>query len=133
MSQRKPQRPWRDVLYTAFVAVSAFAVGILVFNNVLMPRFIHRAGEVRVPELANLTVEEAQAALQPSGLQLSRAGERFDAGVLRGRIVQQDPAAGTPVRGRARVNVIVSLGEEFSSVPALFGESRRNAELMLGQ
>ena len=131
--KKQPRRPWRDVLYTAFVALSAFAVGILVFNNVLMPRLIHRGGEVRVPELSNLTVEEAQKALQPAGLQLSRAGERFDAGVLRGRIVQQEPAAGTPVRGRARVTVIVSLGEEFSSVPALFGESRRNAELLLEQ
>ena len=130
---RKPHRPWKDVLYTAFVAVSAFVVGILVFNNVLMPRLIHREGEVRVPELSNLTVEEAQKALQPTGLQLSRAGERFEASVLRGRIVQQEPAAGTPVRGRARVSVVVSLGEEFSSVPALFGESRRNAELLLEQ
>lgn len=133
MSAKKPARPWRDVLYTAFVALSAFAVGILVFNNVLMPRLIHRAGEVRVPELSNMTVEEAQKALQPTGLQLSRSGERFDAGVLRGRIVQQDPAAGTPVRGRSRVSVVVSLGEEFSSVPALFGETRRGAELLLQQ
>ena len=133
MKSKKPARPWRDVLYTAFVALAAFAVGILVFNNVLMPRLIHRAGEVRVPELSNLTLEEAQKALQPTGLQLSRAGERFDPGTIRGRIVQQDPAAGTPVRGRSRVSVIVSLGEEFSSVPALFGETRRGAELLLEQ
>ncbi len=133
MSSKKPARPWRDVLYTAFVALAAFAVGILVFNNVLMPRLIHRAGEVRVPELSNMTVEEAQKALQPTGLQLSRSGERFDAGVMRGRVVQQDPAAGTPVRGRSRVSVVVSLGEEFSSVPALFGETRRGAELLLQQ
>jgi serine/threonine-protein kinase len=121
------------MLYTAFVALSAFAVGILVFNNVLMPRLIHRAGEVRVPELSNMTIVEAQKALQPTGLQLSRAGERFDPGVMSGRIVQQEPAAGTPVRGRSRVSVIVSLGEEFSSVPALFGETRRSAELLLQQ
>ena len=133
MSEGRPRRPWRDVLYTGLVAVSAFVVGILVFNNVLMPRLIHREAVVRVPELSNLTVEEAQRALQPSGLQLSRAGERFDPGVLRGRILQQDPVAGTPVRGRARVSVVVSLGEEFSSVPALFGESRRGAELLLQQ
>lgn len=133
MSEGKPRRPWRDMLYTAFVALSAFAVGILVFNNVLMPRLIHRAGEVRVPELSNMTIVEAQKALQPTGLQLSRAGERFDPGVMSGRIVQQEPAAGTPVRGRSRVSVIVSLGEEFSSVPALFGETRRSAELLLQQ
>ncbi len=125
------RHPVRDALGTTAVALLAFAVGLLVFNYVLMPRFIHREGEVRVPDLANLTVEQAQKSLEPTGLVLSRAGERFDPGVERGRIVQQDPTAGTPVRGRRRVSVTVSLGEEYSSVPALFGETRRGAELLL--
>jgi serine/threonine-protein kinase len=119
------------VLYTAFVAVSAFVVGILVFNHVLMPRLVHREGEVLVPDLSELTLEQAQRALEPAGLHLSRAGERFDAMVARGHVVQQDPPAGTPVRGRRDVSVIVSLGEESSSVPALAGETRRTAELLL--
>jgi serine/threonine-protein kinase len=130
MSRRKA-RPWREVLYTAFVAVAAFAVGIFVFNNVLMPRLVHREGEVRVPDLSELTVEQAQRALEPAGLELSRSGERFDPLVPRGLIVQQDPPAGTPVRGRRGVSVVVSLGEEASSVPALAGETRRTAELLL--
>jgi serine/threonine-protein kinase len=131
LTARRARRPWREVLYTAFVAVAAFVVGILVFNNVLMPRLVHREGVVRVPDLSDLTVEQAQRALEPAGLQLSRAGERFDPVVLRGRILQQDPPAGTPVRGRHRVSVVVSLGEEWSSVPALAGETRRTAELLL--
>ena len=141
-SQEKPEKPAapslparthrvRETLATTFVALLAFTVGLLVFNNVLMPRIVHRAGEVHVPDLANLTVEQAQSTLEPTGLVLSRAGERFDANIARGRIVQQDPAAGTPVRGHRRVSVTVSLGEEFSSVPELFGETRRGAELLL--
>jgi len=133
VSPKRPHRPWRDLLYTGFVAVAAFVVGILVFNNVLMPRLIHREAEVRVPDLMQLTEGEAQKALEPTGLPLSRSGERFDPGVMRGRIVQQDPPAGTPVRGRRRVSVVVSLGEEFSSVPVLFGETRRGAELLIQQ
>jgi beta-lactam-binding protein with PASTA domain len=133
VSTRRRHRPWHEVLYTAFVAVAAFVVGILVFNNVLMPQLIHREAEVRVPDLLQLTEGEAQKALEPAGLQLSRSGERFDPGVMRGRIVQQDPPAGTPVRGRRRVSVVVSLGEEFSSVPVVFGETRRGAELLLQQ
>jgi eukaryotic-like serine/threonine-protein kinase len=127
------KRPWRDVLFTSAVALLAFVIGLAVFNSVLMPRLIHREGEVRVPDLANLTIEQAQKELLPTGLPLSQAGERFDPGVPRGRIVHQDPAAGTPVRGKRRVAVTLSLGEEFSSVPALFGETRRGAELLLEQ
>ncbi len=132
MSRRKA-RPWREVLTSAIVAVVAFAVGILVFDHVLMPRLVHREGEVRVPDLSGLTVEQAQRALAPSGLELSRAGERFHPELPRGLVVQQDPPAGTPVRGRHGVSVVVSLGEESSSVPALSGETRRTAELLLGR
>lgn len=127
----KPRKPWREVVFTVLVALLAFIVGLLVFNGFLMPRLIHREGEVTVPDLANLTVEQAQKELQPTGLPLTRAGERFDPGVPRGLIVHQDPPAGTPVRGRRSVAVTVSLGEEFSSVPALFGESIRGAELLI--
>jgi beta-lactam-binding protein with PASTA domain len=121
----------RDMLATTGVALLAFAVGVIVFNSVLMPRIVHRAGEVRVPDIENLTVEQAQAALEPTELVLSRAGERFDPSVERGRIVSQDPAPGTPVRGHRRVSATVSLGEEYSSVPELFGEARRGAEILL--
>jgi len=121
----------RETLATTAVAVLAFAVGLVVFNSVLMPRIVHRAGEVVVPDVENLTVEQAQSALEPAGLVLSRAGERFDPAVERGRIVVQEPAAGTPVRGHRRVSVTVSLGEESCSVPELLGETRRGAELLL--
>jgi serine/threonine-protein kinase len=113
------------------VALLAFVIGLSVFNSLLMPRFIHREGEVRVPDLSNLTVEQAEKVLEPAGLPLSRAGERFAPEVPRGGIVQQDPLPGTLVRAPRRVAVTVSLGEEFSSVPALFGETRRGAELLL--
>jgi serine/threonine-protein kinase len=124
-------RKLRETLLTLTAAVLAFVVGLAVFNSLVMPQFIHREGEVRVPDLANLTVDQAEKLLSATGLPLSRAGERFDSGVERGRILQQDPAAATPVRGRRRVSVVVSLGEAFNSVPALFGETRRGAELLL--
>lgn len=113
------------------LAIVAFATGLLVFNNMIMPHLVHSVGQVRVPDLANLTVEQAERSLQRIGLKLSRAGERFDPSVPRGFIISQDPPAETPVRGRKLVSVMVSLGEEFSSVPALFGESLRSARYLL--
>lgn len=130
-SRAAPRHRVRETLATTAVALLAFAVGLVLFNSVLMPRIVHRAGEVIVPDVENLTVEQAQSTLEPTGLVLSRAGERFDPTVERGRIVVQEPAAGTPVRGHRRVSVTVSLGEEFSSVPELLGETRRGAELLL--
>jgi serine/threonine-protein kinase len=113
------------------LAVVAFGTGLILFNNLVMPRLIHGVGDVQVPDLSSLTVEQAERTLRPLGLQLSRAGERFDPSVPRGFILSQDPPPDVPVRGRRRVLVVVSLGEEFSSVPALFGESVRGAQLLL--
>ena len=118
-------------IYLLVIAAVAFATGVFFFNNMVMPRLIHSVGEVRVPDLANLTVEQAEKALRPLGLTLSRAGERFDPSVPRGFILSQDPANETRVRGKKRVMVVVSLGEEFSSVPELFGESERSARYLL--
>ncbi len=129
--RRRRRHGVRDSAIVAVISLAAFAVGFGIFNGFVMPRLIHSTGDVQVPELANLTVEQAERALRQSGLVLSRAGERFDPSVPRGFILSQDPPAGTPVRGRTRVMVTVSLGEEFSSVPELFGESRRSARLLL--
>lgn len=121
----------RSVLMLVGLAVVAFAVGLVLFNNLVMPRLIHGVGQVTVPDLTNLTFEQAEQALRPLGLQASRSGERFDPAVPRGFVLGQEPEAGSTVRGRKRIAVVVSLGEEFSSVPALFGESVRSARMLI--
>src|SRR5262249_50036079 len=113
------------------IGVLAFATGLVLFNSVVMPRLIHGVGDVRVPDLRNLTLEQAEKALHPLDLQLSRAGERFDPAVPRGFILSQDPTGGTTVRGRDGISVMGGMGEEFSSVPEVLGESQRSAEGLL--
>jgi beta-lactam-binding protein with PASTA domain len=128
-----PARSHRVATFFTLIAFAlvAFVTGIVVFNNLVMPRLIHGIGQVRVPDLTHFTLEQAEQTLRTLNLQLSRAGERFDPALPRGYILSQDPPAGTAVRGNRRVSVMVSLGEEFSSVPALFGESQRSAEHLL--
>ena len=115
------------------LAAAAFVTGLLVFNDVVMPRLVHRVNEQRVPDLTNLTYEQAEKLLVSRGLIITRSGERFDPGVPRGFVMAQEPSAETPLRGTRRVSVVVSLGEEFSSVPELFGESVRTAAGLLSR
>lgn len=130
---QKPRRRLRDTLLTGAVVVMACIVGVTVFNSILMPRWIHRQDEMQLPDLTHLTVAQAHKVLETSGLPLVQAGERFDPGTPRGRIIAQSPLPGTFVRPPNRVSVTVSLGEEFASVPALFGESQRSGEVLLAK
>ena len=129
--RRRGLRAFITMVMMLGAALLAFAVGITIFNAVVMPRLVHGVNDVRVPELKGLTLEQAEQTLRPLGLQLSRAGERFDPSLPRGCVLEQDPAPGEFLRGGRRVSVVASLGEEFSSVPALFGESQRSAEVLL--
>jgi serine/threonine-protein kinase len=129
--RRRLGRRMRDGLTLALLGLLAFATGVTLFNNLIMPRLIHSAAEVRVPELSNLTYEQAEKLLAARQLRLGRSGERFDASVPRDFILAQDPLPDTPVRTRRRIMVMVSLGEEFSAVPGLVGTSVRGAALAI--
>ncbi|HET9325243.1 MAG TPA: PASTA domain-containing protein [Candidatus Eisenbacteria bacterium] len=132
MAPRRPARHGRfGFLFMMALALVAFITGLMVFNSLVMPRLIHGINEVEVPDVRNLTLDQAEQALRPLNLQVSRAGERFDPVVPPGFVLSQDPLPGTDVRGNRRVSVVVSLGEEFSSVPELSGESQRSAEQLL--
>ena len=129
--RRRRARRIQDGFFIAGVALAAFIVGLWIFNGLVMPRLIHGTAEIRVPDLANMTMEQAQRALETAQLRLGRAGERYDAGVPRGFVLSQDPLPDTPVRIRRRVLVMVSLGEEFGAVPEMVGSSVRGARLAL--
>jgi serine/threonine-protein kinase len=125
------KRSLRAVVGTILVAGLAFVTGLVLFDRVVMPRFTRQAGDVLVPDLANLSRLQAESVLARSGLALSVAAERFDAAAPRGFVIAQDPEPGRPVRSGRRVSVTLSLGEEFANVPELFGESVRGARLLL--
>ena len=130
--ERRGKFRWlRTFIILVVLAGAAFGTGVAVFSGLLMPQFIHRHGEVRVPDLKSMSEPQAEQALRAVGLRLTRAGERFDPDMPRGLVLQQDPPAQTPVRSGRRVSVVVSLGEEFSSVPALFGSSLRGARILV--
>jgi beta-lactam-binding protein with PASTA domain len=129
--RRSRARRARDAAVVALVALAAFALGLGVFNSVIMPRLIHGRPEVLVPDLSNLSVEQAEAELEALKLELGRSGARFDPSVPRGFILAQDPLPGTSVRTRRKILVMVSQGEEFEAVPGVVGSTLRGAVLAI--
>lgn len=119
------------VLYAGLLVV-AFVIGVLFFNLVIMPAFVRRGDEVRVPDLTGKDLTAAEAQLKPTGLELGTASRRNDHRPV-GTIVTQHPAAGTSVKRGRVVAIVVSLGERGIGIPRLLGETLQNARMALEQ
>lgn len=87
---------------------------------------------VRVPDLTDRTLEEAASLLERRGLALGEATERYDERFAAGHIIRQDAPAGERIPRGSVVSVVVSKGPAPVPVPSVVGETREDAESLLG-
>ncbi len=87
-------------------------------------------GNVAVPALTGMTRTAAEAAIVNAGLAVGAVTEQNHATVPAGRIISQNPAAGTSVAPGSSVALVVSLGPApaNATVPTLAGMTRAAAE-----
>jgi len=90
---------------------------------------------VTVPELTGKTPEEASRAARAVGLQLEEQGgrARYDERVPRGRVLLQQPEAGSLAKPAQAVRIVLSLGARELRVPELAGLAPRAAALKLSR
>jgi serine/threonine-protein kinase len=124
-------RVWK--LGQLLALVAALGVTFLASFFVSM-RVALRAREVSVPSLTGVTVNDATVTLGDMGLTLQvDTNGRADPRIPAGRIMQQDPPAGTRARTQRPVRVWVSTGPRLKSIPRMVGESERTARIRLDQ
>jgi serine/threonine-protein kinase len=93
-----------------------------------------RAGQVQVPDLSGLSVEDATLALQQLQLRPRiEESRRPDDKIPAGRVSQQDPPRGVEARPQRTVKVWISSGPHATPVPSLVGQSERTARIRLEQ
>lgn len=112
--------------------------GALVATYVLFAaaamRVALKAREVQIPDLTNRTANDASAVASDLGLSIRLDdARRPDPKIAAGRVIAQDPPAGTMSRQQRSVRVWLSAGQRAAIVPALTGESERTAQLRLSQ
>jgi eukaryotic-like serine/threonine-protein kinase len=97
-------------------------------------RIALRTREVQVPDLTSKSANEANAIATDLGLTLRIDDtRRIDAKVAAGRVIAQEPAAGSLARRQRSVRVWLSAGPRASTVPLLVGETERTAQLRVSQ
>src|SRR5664280_2952145 len=86
------------------LALAAFILLGLVFGYITF-NILSFSRTVEVPSLANMSLVEANEALNKGGLHLKIEGEDYDSVVQVGKIVRQDVPAGNKVKERRSIKV----------------------------
>lgn len=89
--------------------------------------------EVKVPDLVGQTLEQASRIAEEEELVLQVVDQRHDPAVASGRVLQQMPPEGSPVKRGRKVKLILSLGGKVLEVPDLVGRASRAVEIELRQ
>lgn len=115
------------------VIAGSLAATYLVFAAIAV-RVAVRARDVVVPDVLGATVGEATTRLGAQDLLMRvDAAERPSTEVAAGRVLGQEPLAGTPSRRQRSVRVWLSSGPRVAYMPSLIGEGERAAAIRLSQ
>ena len=89
--------------------------------------------EVTVPDLKNLTVDQASSRLSQAGLTLGTTTEQYSETVGSGKVISQSPAPGGKANEGSAVSIVVSKGPQPTkvTVPNLNGMNKAAAESAL--
>ena len=115
-------------IFTLVLGALALVAVALISAFIAMRLAIH-GREAVVPNLSGLTVADANSVASRSGLTLNLENRFYSADVAAGRILAQDPAAGSRVRREWPVRITESLGAQRVEIPELTGQTERAATI----
>jgi len=121
----------RRILIRLAVLAGLFVLGIVLFNNVLMPMLVRQKSAVIVPDLRSTSEAEAKEALARLGLEMRVDRSEYDAQVPVGFILSQQPDPNQNLKPGRTVVVVLSLGTRVRMVPDLHGMTAREARSVL--
>jgi len=116
---------WGNIFAMLLVVV------LIVFGlKMWLTNYTHHGENIDVPNLYNMTQDAAGSLLQENGLQMIVVGESYKKELAEGRILLQDPKAGTTVKeGRIVYVTVNSLKVSKVRIPDVIGyKSYRGAQ-----
>jgi serine/threonine-protein kinase len=117
---------------TLLMTAGVFVLGATLMNFVIMPLFIHQRGTVIVPDVRQMSEQQAVKTLTRASLngQVERRENHPD--VPEGFVISQRPRPDDAVKEGRTVGLVVSMGARSLTVPDIKGQSLRQGELTLG-
>lgn len=117
----------KNILFAISIVV-VLIVGSMIFLNV----FTKHNQELTVPDLANLTVEEAQMVAAGAGMRVEVTDSAFVKRMKRGAVYRQNPVPGSKVKEGRRISLTINaVNPRQITMPDLIGYSTRQAKAEL--
>ena len=130
MLRQQQPRTGRAAAYIglAIATVAVFVIALLVARGLLSGG----SGEVNTPNLVGQTQADAQSILAGKGLHIGLISQQFSTKYQAGQIISQDPIPGILLKKGEPVDIVVSKGIHFVTVPTdLVGLTQPEAEQAL--
>lgn len=123
-------KPSPVVIWWAKVAALTLICGLLFLYLIdwfIMPAMVGHGKEFKMPDVRNMSYNEAATILGENGFKLAKSTEKVDYQVPAGQIIEQNPAEGSICKKGRRVYVLISTGSLPAVVPNLIGLSPQDA------
>jgi len=133
MASARSRRGARRLVAAAakFVVITVAFVAVLIASAYFSMRWALLGRQFVVPDVTGMTVPEAQETMARQELFLEPGGERHDDRLERGRVLAQEPPAGSSIKKFRKVKVVTSLGPRVFRIPDLTGQSMRSGLMKL--
>jgi len=141
---KREEKPKKEGKLKKFVkkhkALSIFLGAILLFALTIGITYLAltlinmgRPKDVLLPELRNLTAEEAKQKVEEMNLVFEVSGEEYSPEVELGKVISQNPAYiyNYKVKEKSKVTVVLSKGTEMTVVPKVIGMEKEEAKKTL--
>ena len=121
----------RSLGFGVIVAITAFILGVVGFNFVVMPMLVHQRDTVLVPDLRGMSEKQARKFSERVSLNFQVNRGTNNPAVPAGYVISQTPRPNDSIKEGRTVSVVISLGPNRKPVPDLDGLSLRQSRILL--
>ncbi len=130
VEKTKPVKPKSKKKWPIIVGGLLLTV-VVIFLFVLFATDLFSPKKIAVPDVANMTVEEAKKELEKQGFIVGEQQERHSEEIEKDKVIETDPAEGTLRVKDTEVDLIVSLGVEKSPMENYIGQKIDQVQAVL--
>ena len=122
-----------SLLKYLFSLIILVFLGILVFDNIILPSYVGYNNEIYLPDIRGKYLYKGKKTLIDNGFKVEVVYIPYDENNISGTIVKMFPRAFTKVKNNRTINLTVAGHQEDVITPDLSGLTLRNAKIKLSK